>query len=110
MKIKIMENFKILEKFTHVNSKYYDRYTATTLMDSPDFYLGLVSRIQEIIGSEESQNVSDTSELKKALKEKLEHYKGHLGHPDFSSRIEQNACECLVRELKYLDSIVEYNE
>lgn len=56
-----------------------------------------------------SSNVSSgMTELKKAVGEKLEHYKGLIGSPDYPHRIEQNACECLVRELTYLNEIVEY--
>ena len=47
-----MKNIEILEKLTHVNSDYYDLYTARTLMDSPEFYLDLVSKIQEIMAKE----------------------------------------------------------
>ena len=52
---------------------------------------------------------SSTSELKKAVSEKLKKYKGLIGSPKHPHRIEQNACECLVRELTYLDDIVEYD-
>lgn len=50
------------------------------------------------------------SKLKEAVQSKLKHFKSRLGHPNYSSDIEQNACECLVREFEYLDSIVEFEE
>lgn len=49
-----------------------------------------------------------TSEIKKAVTEKLNHYKTAIGNPDYASELEQNAAHTLVRELTYLDSICEY--
>lgn len=50
------------------------------------------------------------TKLKEALQEMIIETKGLIGHPDFSSDIEQNAAFTLLQRLEYLDSIAEYEE
>lgn len=45
--------------------------------------------------------------LKEALREKIVEFEGYIDHPDYSSRMEQNAVAVTLREFKYLDSIAE---
>ena len=52
--------------------------------------------------------MSNQSELKKALKEKIKEFEGHKNDPMYQLPIEQNAIQVTLRELKYLDSIAEY--
>ena len=48
------------------------------------------------------------TELKRALRDKLLHFRGLIGHPDYASEIEQNAAVKVVRVLEELDEIAEY--
>lgn len=64
-----MKIYEILEKFTHVDSEYYEGYRARTLMESPEFYLQLVADIQKLV--KESDSLPCVSEiLEKLLYEK----------------------------------------
>jgi len=50
------------------------------------------------------------TELKKALKEKIKEYESYVNNPKYNSEIEQNAVKITLKELKYLDSIIEFED
>lgn len=105
---------KTIELMTKREIKQILKDNSKSLGDTTVIYETWYDEVVEDImnlanSSNDIQNVSSgTSELKKAVSEKLKKYKGMIGSPDYPHRIEQNACECLVRELTYLDDIVEY--
>lgn len=50
------------------------------------------------------------NELKKALKEKIREYRAYLKDPNHQTEMEQNAVMVTLKELLYLDTIVDYSE
>jgi hypothetical protein len=48
------------------------------------------------------------TELKKALQEKIAEFERSQTDPRYQSEIEQNAVSVVLRELRYLDSIIEF--
>lgn len=48
--------------------------------------------------------------LKQALTEKIREYEGHLDNKRYESVMEHNAILVVLKELRYLNSIVEYED